>query len=107
MVKVVEINIAGLDPNNMNNSQSRVIEVESWRTYTNYYRDYKGKAVGDYCGINLDDEDENKVYSGYVLPRLCKIEQLFCDDKQLCCIIEHYNHMCTYRIAQLLNDKLE
>ena len=38
MVKVLEINIAGLDPNNMNNSQSRVIEVESWRTYTNYYR---------------------------------------------------------------------
>ena len=82
-MKIVETNTRSYFDINMDyivDTQTRIIECESWDKYISYFTEYNGEAAGDYISI-----DGN--FRGIVVPKWAKICDLEYNDHKLSCTI--------------------
>lgn len=96
MVKIIETNIS-LGNGNMIDTQSRVIELNSWNEYVESIKETKS-IIKD-CIIG-------SLY-GATIPRNCKVSELEYTDHSLVCKIEDYKHEFTIKSAYLVKERLK
>jgi hypothetical protein len=92
MIKVIETNLSINNDNIIIDHQSRVIEIESWDSYTNEFAEnisiIKNSCIGSLHGATI--------------PRSATIENLTYDDKHLMCDIINYANMKSKKLAYLV-----
>lgn len=101
-MKIVETNIihSGLE---IEDHQSRVLEIESWDKYCDLYRWYEGEAVHQTdvsTGRKYTNVFNNLV--GCILPKNATITDLKIDEVHLTCNMTLFNGNMYYKLAYVV-----